>query len=342
MKRRGWRAGPAFTARAICGTPTAGHDNGAAAMRILVLGAGGVGGYFGGRLAEGGADVTFLVRPRRRAQIAANGLIVRSGFGDMSLPVRTVDRGGIDAPYDLVLLSCKAYDLDDAMDAIAPAMGPDSAVLTIINGLRQVELLQARFGANSVLGGVCFVGASLDPETGIIDHFGPFHRIAFGELDGSTTPRARAFAALDDRVRFTIEPRRDIVRAMWDKCAGQGSLSSANVLTRAVVGDITRTPTGRAFLDAVLAEGRAICDAWGYPMTAQTIALYEKMFDTPGSPFATSMLRDLEDGKPTEGDHIVGDLVRRAAAKGIDTPILRCAQTALETCEAKRLAAAKR
>ncbi len=309
-------------------------------MRILVLGAGGVGGYFGGRLAEGGADVTFLARPRRRAQLAEKGLIVNSAYGNISMPVKAIGPEDIDAPYDLVLLSCKAYDLDDAMDSITPAMGPDSVVLTVINGLRQVEILQQRFGANSVLGGVCFVGASFDSGTGIVDHFGPFQRLPFGELDGSITPRAQAFAALGEKVKCDIELRTDIVRVMWDKCAGQGSLSSANVLTRSVIGDIARTPSGRAFLDAVLAEGQAICEAYGYPMIEQTLATYAKIFDTPASTFATSMLRDVEDGKPTEGDHVVGDLVRRAEAKGVDTPILRCARTVLETYEAKRLKAA--
>ena len=309
-------------------------------MRILMLGAGGVGGYFGGRLAEAGLDVSFLVRPRRRAQLAEKGLIVKSSFGDIAMPVTAIGPEDIDAPFDLVLLSCKAYDLDDAMDSIAPAMGPDSAVLTLINGLRQVEVLQARFGKNSVLGGLCFVGASLDPATGVIGHFGPAHRIPFGELDGSVTPRAEAVGALNDKVKFDLELRADIVPAMWDKCAGQGSLSSANVLTRSVVGDITAVPSGRAFLEAVLAEGQSVCAAYGYPMSQTTTDFYVKLFDTPGSPFATSMLRDVEDGKPTEGAHIVGDLVDRAEAKGIDTPILRCARTALEVYEAKRLKAA--
>jgi 2-dehydropantoate 2-reductase len=309
-------------------------------MRILVLGAGGVGGYFGGRLAEGGADVTFLVRERRRVQLRDKGLIVKSSFGDMAMPVTAIGREEIAAPYGLVLLSCKAYDLDSAMEAIAPAVGPDTAILPVINGLRQIEALQARFGEGHVLGGICFVGASLDPETGIIDHFGPAHRIPFGELDGSVTPRVEAIAALNDRVKFALELRTDIVHAMWDKCAGQGSLSSANVLTRAVVGDITAVPSGRAFLEAVLAEGQAICDAYGYPMTDQTLGFYVKLFDTPGSPFATSMLRDVEDGKLTEGAHIVGDLVTRAEARGLDVPILRCARTALEVHEAKRLKAA--
>ena len=309
-------------------------------MRILVLGAGGVGGYFGGRLAEGGANVTFLVRPRRRAQLAEKGLLIESGFGDLSLPVKTIGAGEIESPYDLVLLSCKAYDLGDAMDAIAPAIGPDSMVLPVINGLRQVELLQERFGENNVFGGVCYAGASLDPDTGVITHFGGFHRIPFGELDGSMTPRAEAVAALGGQVKFDFELRTDIMQAMWDKFAGQGTLSSANILTRSVVGDITKAPSGRAFLGAVLAEGGAVGAAWGHPMSVETVNFYESLFDTPDSPFATSMLRDVEDGKPTEGDHIVGDLVRRAAEKGIDVPILRCANTALQTYEAKRCAAA--
>ena len=165
-------------------------------MRILVLGAGGVGGCFGGRLVECGADVSFLVRPRRRAQLDKNGLVVRSGFGgDMVLPVNTVASGDITAPYDLVLLASKAYDLDGAMAAIAPAMGPDSVVLPLLNGLRHIESLQARFGDANVWGGVCYIGAALDHQSGEIRHFGEFHRIIFGELDGSTSVRADAFAA---------------------------------------------------------------------------------------------------------------------------------------------------
>ena len=304
-------------------------------MRILVLGAGAVGGCFGGRFAESGADVTFLVRPRRRAQLAENGLVVRSDFGDITVPVTTIASDEITAPYDVVLLSCKAYDLDDAMVAITPAMGPDSVVLPVLNGLLHIECLQARFGEANVWGGVCYIGAALDSSTGDIRHFGDFHRIVFGELDGKHSARAKAFAALDATAGFDIELSPDITQTMWDKFAMLGALATANTIASASIGEILEAPTGEAFLLAALAENRDTAAALGHPISAKTLKLYNRMFTTQGSPFAASMLRDMEAGRPTEGEHVIGDLVRRAKAQGLQTPMLRCALAAIQTHEAK-------
>ena len=309
-------------------------------MRILVLGAGAVGGCFGGRFAESGADVTFLVRPRRRAQLDEKGLVVRSGFGDIAVPVKTIASDEITAPYDVVLLSCKAYDLDDAMAAIAPAMGPKSVVLPLLNGLQHVEVLQARFGAANVWGGSCYIGASFDSSTGEINHFGNFHRIVFGELDGKPSARAEAFAALDETTSCDIEFSSDIVQTMWDKFAMLSALATANTITRAAIGEILEAPSGEAFLLAALAECRDTAAAIGHPITTPTLDSYTKMFTTRGSAFAASMLRDVEANRPTEGEHVIGDLIRRAADRGIETPMLRCALATIETFEAKRRAEA--
>jgi len=304
-------------------------------MRILVLGAGGVGGCFGGRLAEIGADVTFLVRPRRRAQLDKNGLVVRSAFGDIAMPVTTTASSEITAPHDLVLLSCKAYDLDDAMAAIAPAMGADSVVLPLLNGLRHIDALQSRFGAANVWGGACYIGAAFDPETGEIHHIGDFQRIVFGTLDGKRSDRVNAFAALDATVGFDIELSPDITQTMWEKVSMLAALATANTITRATIGEILEAPSGEAFLLAALAESRDTAAALGHPVSASTLELYNRMFTTRGSAFAASMLRDMEAGRPTEGEHVLGDFVRRAAAQGISTPMARCALAAIETHEAK-------
>lgn len=306
-------------------------------MRILVLGAGAVGGCFGGLLAESGADVTFLVRPRRRAQLDKNGIVIRSvHFNDIEMPVSTIAGDEISEPYDIVLLSCKAYDLDSAMDAIAPAVGPDTVVLPLLNGLRQIERLQERFGANNVWGGVCYIGAAFDSETGEIRHFGDFHRICFGELDGAATARASAFAALNETATFDIELSSDIVQTMWDKFSMLVALASANTITRGTIGEILAAPSGEEFLLAALAECRDTAAALGHPVSPKTLEMYNRMFTTPGSPFAASMLRDLEAGRPTEGDHVIGDFIRRARENGLDTPMARCALAAIQTQEAKR------
>lgn len=304
--------------------------------RILVLGAGGVGGYFGARLTEGGADTTFLLRGKRREQVAANGITIRSDFfDDASVQVKTVAHEEIDRPFDLIILTCKAYQLDAAMDAIAPAVGDDTAILPLLNGMKQIDILQDRFGADKVLGGTTYIGARVDAETGDIVHFGDFHRIAYGEIDGRRSDRVAAFAALNDAVKFDIDLQDDIQQTMWDKFAMLCAMSSVNTLARATVGEILDTPSGHEFLTAALAECRDTAAALGHTVSPGTIATYERMFSTQGSKFASSMLRDVQAGNPTEGDHIIGDMVNRAQAKGLHTPILLAARAGLAVHESR-------
>jgi 2-dehydropantoate 2-reductase len=305
-------------------------------MRILVFGAGGVGAYFGGRLAEAGCDVTFLVRPHRQAQLAERGLIVKSDFfDDFSVPVNTVTTEQLSGEFDLILLACKAYDLGAAMDVIAPAVGAQTTILPLLNGMKQVDLLQARFGDDKVLGGTCYIGARRDPDTGDIVHFGDFHRIAYGEMAGGMSARVDAFAALNDTVKFDIDASADVSQVMWDKFAMLCAMSSVNTLTRGLVGEILDTPSGHEFLTAALAECRDTADALGHTVSDKVIATYEKMFSTQGSKFASSMLRDVLAGNRSEGDHIIGDMVDRAAAAGLHTPILLAARAGLAVHEKK-------
>ena len=176
-------------------------------MKILVLGAGAIGGYFGARLQQAGADVTFLVRSRRAAQLAAHGLAVRSPFGDFDVKPRWLEAQALREPYDLVLLTCKAYDLDGALEAIAPAMGPTSHVLPLLNGLLHLDRLAQAFGAQRVVGGCCSIPVTLGPQ-GEVLHLAKMHRIAFGTLPG-TSPEARAkLAALHASCR----------RRRWTAC----------------------------------------------------------------------------------------------------------------------------
>ena len=305
-------------------------------QRILVLGAGGVGGYFGGRLAEGGADVTFALRPARRKQIDARGIVIHSDFfDDASVSVNTVAAEAIDGPYDLVIVACKAYHLGDVMETIAPAVGDNTAILPLLNGIKQIDLLQDRFGADKVLGGTCYIGARVDAETGDIVHFGDFHRIAYGEMDASLSPRVEAFAALNDAMKFDIDLRDNIEQALWDKFAMLCAMSSVNTISRATVGEILATPSGHEFLTAALIECRDTAAALGHIVSPATIATYEKMFSTQGSKFASSMLRDVQANKPSEGDHIIGDMVDRAQAAGLHTPIMLAARAGLAVHESR-------
>lgn len=309
-------------------------------MRILVLGAGALGGYFGGRLVQAGADVTFLVRPARRDALAARGLVVDSpACGGFTVPVRTVVQDDLagEPRFDAVLLTCKAYDLGSAMEAIAPAMAQGAAVLPLLNGLSHLDRLNAAFGAANVLGGLAKIGATLTPD-GTIRHLNDWRFITFGEQDGAMSPRVRALEAAFPAGTVVAKAVPDILRAMWEKLVHLATVASMTCLMRANVGEIVRSPGGPALLVRVLETNAAIAGAAGYPPPEAFLAEYRALFADPASTYSASMLRDLERGGPIEADHIVGFICDRARAAGIAAPALDIAYTHLKAYEARRAA----
>lgn len=307
-------------------------------MRILVLGAGAIGGYYGGRLVEGGADVTFLVRPARAQRLAERGLVVRSPLGDIERPVKTATAGMLREPADLVLLSCKAYDLESAIEAIAPAMGPQSAVLPLLNGMNHMSLLAGRFGAARVLGGACAIGALLEPS-GVVRHVGGAERLTFGEVSGERTARCDALAKILAATKINATLSDNVMQAMWDKFVMLCSLAAATTLTRANIGDF-EAPLGEWLMREALEECQRAATADGHPPTEASLEFTRKMLTARGSSFTASMQRDLVAGGATEGDHIVGDMLRRAEKRGLDAPLLRIALANLQVHEARRKTAA--
>src|SRR5437667_5429359 len=192
-------------------------------MRILIVGAGAVGGYFGGRLAEAGRDVTFLVRGPRANRLAEGGLTVTSPLGDFTTPVKIATADRVGGPYDCVLLTAKHYDLDGAIDAIRPAVGPATAVLPLLNGLVHLDRLDAAFGADRVLGGVAYVGASLLPD-GSIRHHNRLSGIAFGERAGGISDRARAIEAEFAGTLVSAPASDNVLLEMWEKFLMMGAM----------------------------------------------------------------------------------------------------------------------
>ena len=304
-------------------------------MRILVLGAGAIGGYYGGRLVEGGADVTFLVRPRRADQLAERGLVVRSPLGDIERKVATVEAGAVGEPFELVLLSSKAYDLDSAIEAILPAVGPRSAILPLLNGIGHMAVLSGRFGAERVLGGACGIGVTLEPS-GEIRQVGNTEWLTFGELSGERSARCDAIAAAFARTKVNATLSDDIVQAMWDKFVMLASLAASSTLTRANIGEMLAAPLGEWLVLEALDECRRVATADGHAPTEAAVERTRKMLTTRGSPFTATMQRDLVAGGATEGDHIIGDLVRRAEKRGLEVPLLRIALANLQVHEARR------
>lgn len=305
-------------------------------MKILVLGAGGIGGYFGGRLAEAGVDATFLVRPKRREQLARDGLVVESPKGDFRLPVKTVLAGDLTPEYDLVLFTCKAYDLDSAMDAVAPAMSK-AVLVPMLNGIAHLERLDARFGAKNVMGGSCQINVMLRPD-GSIFHADPLQRLIFGERDKSKSPRAEAFAADLAKSRIDWALSDDVVLEMWEKVVFLCALASATCLFRGNVREIMAAPGGREAMQRALAANAEIAASEGHATRAIAIQRAGERLMDPQGTWSASMLRDLEGGGSVEADHIVGWMLERARRHGIDDTILSLSYTHLKAYENRRAA----
>ncbi len=305
-------------------------------MRILVVGAGAIGGYFGGRLLQAGCDVTFLVRPRRAAELASAGLVIRSPAGDVTLPnPATVQADTLKEHFDVVLLSCKAYDLDDAIASFAPAIGPQTAIIPLLNGMRHLDVLDARFGRDHVLGGLCAIAATLNEKREVVQ-LQPMQSLAFGERAGGVSERVRAIFELFKRGNFNAAASEQILQEMWEKWVFLASLAASTTLMRAPVGVILGAPGGKEFLLGMLDECSAVAAAAGFPPAGPFFQRVSGMLTTEGSPMTASMFRDLKAGLPVEADHVIGDLVARADTAKVPVPKLRIAYTQLKVYEAQR------
>jgi len=304
-------------------------------MRILVLGAGGVGGYFGGRLAQAGADVTFLVRPARRDQIARGGLRITSPLGDLTLPAQTVISSELRSEFDLVILTCKAYDLDSSMDAVAPAMKGSCTLLPLLNGLAHLDRLDARFGRDAILGGSCGIDVMLMPD-GVIRHSGTLQRIVFGERNGQRSMRTLAFADVLAKSSLQWEHADDVMLRMWEKLVMLNVLASITCLFRGNVQEIMSAPGGKQAAERALAASVEIARREGYPPTEAAVTLAHERLTDPAGTWSASMMRDMEGGRPVEADHVIGWMLDRARAHGVDDLMLSLAYTHLKTYERRR------
>lgn len=305
-------------------------------MRILVLGAGALGGYYGGRLLEAGADVTFLVRPKRQAQLARDGLAIESPFGAFRAPVQAVTTEQVKPGHDVVLLTCKAYDLDDAIAAIRPAVDARTAILPVLNGLSHVETLAKTFGPDRVLGGLAKIQATLAPD-GTIRHLNDWRWLTFGEVDGTMSDRVLALKAICDKAKGMIpEAVPDIMARMWEKLTHLGTSAVCTVLMRANVGEIARAPGGVDLMLRALQRNMQIAAAHGFPVRESFEAEYTKTFSDPKSAYATSMLRDLESGGRIESDHILGFLLAAARRAGVPDALHEAAYIHAKAFENRR------
>ena len=307
-------------------------------MRYLVVGAGALGGYFGGRLLEAGRDVTFLLRPGRAQALARTGLVIKSRFGDATLPAPPfVLAENLHTPFDVVVVACKAYDLAETMNAFAPAVGPQTAILPLLNGLRHLDDLQQHFGAGRVLGGLCMISAALD-AAGAVQHLNDFHVLVFGELDDSSSARVAEIEADFAGARFDARASTQMLLELWEKWVFIASAAAITCLMRASIGDIVAA--GAVDLsERLLEECRAIAAHNGFAPRPAAIERYRAILTAAGSPISASMLKDIERGAPVEAENVICDLLRRAPATASGPPpLLHIAYAHLKAYEARRAA----
>jgi len=307
-------------------------------MRILVVGAGATGGFYGGRLAQIGRDVTFLVRPARAEKLRRNGLQIISPFGDATIQPQLITIDELRAkpqPFDLIFLAVKSYSLESAIEDFAPAVGPGTAILPVLNGMHHLDMLAARFGAEHVLGGTCRINGDMDAE-GRILQLSKLGDMTFGELDGERTPRIERINTELNGALFEAVLSPNVLHAMWNKWYVLAALNVICVLPRGTCGEVVAVPQGLNFANAAIDECIAIAGANGYPPPADLIDWDRKRLTLPGSDLTSSMYRDMNKNAPVEADHIIGDLLARGEAYGIAAPLLRATYVQLKVYAARQ------
>jgi 2-dehydropantoate 2-reductase len=293
-------------------------------VRILVVGAGSTGGYFGGRLAQAGRDVTFLVRPARAAALREKGLRIVSPYGDVTLAPKLVTANAIAGPFDAVLLTVKAFSLDAALDDLAPAVGPETMILPVLNGMRHVDRITQRFGAPALAGCVAKIATIVDAE-GRIVQLTRLQDLAYGEMDGARSARIEQLDAAMQGAGFPARLSADIAADMWEKWDQLAALGAITCLMRGNVGEVNAAPGGTAFILGLLDEVVAVVTAEGHPPRPAFLAEVRKSLTDPASSGTSSMYRDLQQGRPIEAEQIVGDMLARGARHNLAMPLLTAA-----------------
>ena len=300
-------------------------------MRMLVVGAGATGGYFGGRLAQAGKDISFLVRAKRAELLRAEGLQIVSPHGDAVVRPKVVTADAIDGTYDAVLLSVKAFSLGAAMEDFAPAVREGTMIMPLLNGMRQVDALKERFGAGQVVGGVCKIAAMIDPR-GRIVQLANFQELLYGELGGAASERIAALDGFMQGAGFKALLSGAIEHEMWMKWIMLASAGGACCLIGADAGGI-EAAGGAEVARGFVREAAAVSTAAGFTPDPAFVEGFEKTMTTPGSKFNTSMYRDMQQGFAVEAEQIVGDMARRGQALGVPVPLMGAAFARLRVYE---------
>lgn len=298
-------------------------------MKIAVMATGGVGGYFGARLAASGEEVHFIARGAHLAAIRDGGLRVASANGDLALtPVSVTEDPASIGPVDVVLFAVKLWDLESAAEACRPLLGPETAVIPFVNGIDAEERLVPILGRAHVLGGAAYISAAI-AAPGVIEHTGTAARLVFGEYDGSLSPRARAFEAAGKKAGYSSVLSQDIRRDLWAKMVVLASFSGVTSVTRKPMGPVRGERLTRALLLAAMAEVVAVAAKKGVDLGPDFVDRQHGMIESMPAEMKASMLVDLERGNRLELDWLSGAIARLGDALGVPTPVHHFIEAAL-------------
>jgi len=305
-------------------------------MKIAVMGSGGVGGYFGGRLAQAGCDVTFIARGAHLAAMREHGLKIESPSGDIHVPhVKATDDPATIGPVGLVMFCVKLADTEAAARAIKPLFGPDTGIVSFQNGVQKDDILRRVFGEKAVMGGVGYIATTI-ARPGVIKHTGTMQRLLFGEYDGKRSARAEYLLEACRRAGINAELSEDIRRAIWEKFVFLVGLSGTTTTVRLPIGPIRENPHSRAFLFDIIQEAVAVGRAHGVALPEDYAQTRLAFCDGLPAEMTSSMHHDLDRGNPLEVGWLSGGVVDLGAAVGVPTPANRAVRAVLAPHERGR------
>jgi 2-dehydropantoate 2-reductase len=298
-------------------------------MKIAVMGTGGVGGYYGALLARSGQDVTFIARGEHLRAIQKDGLRIKSVHGDFVVEkARAVEDPAEIGPVDLVLFTVKTYDLAAAAAAILPLLGPQTTILPLLNGIDAAEQIGGIAGAHRLIGGATWLSAAVEAP-GIIGQYSPFRRVVAGELDGLETPRVRSIIEAFRAAGAEAELATDIRKILWTKFIFIAATSAIGVLTRVPIGDYRNVPETRAVVRTALEEVAAVGRAAGIALDPDVVERTIEFIDAAAPGIKPSLQRDVESGRRSELEALIGIVVRMSRNRGVPIPVLRLAYALL-------------
>jgi len=302
-------------------------------MKILIVGAGGIGGYFGAKLINAGADITFLLREKRHQLIQAHGLTIETPKGSFTVHPKAVTADQLEPVYDLIILAPKAFDLDDSLKSLTKA-STQGVLLPFLNGLSHMEALDQQFGKARVMGGVAHIAAMIT-DTGAVRQLTDLDMLTVGPRSPEHVALAKEFIALCKQADFNSAYSENIEQVLWDKWVFLATLAGMTTLCRGSVGDIVATPYGQELTLAMYEECCSIAKASGQAIGDIPKGKAIEMLTKVGSPFTASMLRDLISGQKTEHEHILGQMIIKGAQAGMGCQLLKMAYTQIAVSQIK-------